>query len=321
MTDFPGGTMSGPAFLLVLGLGLVVVSAEESLSWTSFDPEVRDKMLALDSLAEGQEEDRVLPWVVFGAETKNVSLKCIMRGYNASYAASPRWEHPDFPASHVRYDNTAVEVGEEEGSQYARWTVAVLVTTASYTEVTAGLAARHQPCREHQLAANLTSATGDAELCSPSSLPRHVSIISFISLVTYITAYSVSFGPISWILLSELFPLGVKARAMSLGQAVNWTANVVVSFSFMDMVHTFSLAAVFGFYLVMSLISLVFIYFYVPETKNKSLEEICRELGQEARGPAGGFQARHKTLSPLPAVKTSTAIHQQINMPLRVIQT
>lgn len=199
--------------------------------------------------------------------------------------------------------------------------LAVLVTTASYTEVTAGLAARHQPCREHQLAANLTSATGDAELCSPSSLPRHVSIISFISLVTYITAYSVSFGPISWILLSELFPLGVKARAMSLGQAVNWTANVVVSFSFMDMVHTFSLAAVFGFYLVMSLVSLVFIYFYVPETKNKSLEEICRELGQEARGPAGGFQARHKTLSPLPAVKTSTAIHQQINMPLRVIQT
>ena len=130
MTDFPGGTMSGPALLLVLGLGLVVVSAEESLSWTSFDPEVRDKMLALDSLAEGQEEDRVLPWVVFGAETKNVSLKCIMRGYNASYAASPRWEHPDLPASHVRYDNTAVEVGEEEGSQYARWTVAVLVTAA-----------------------------------------------------------------------------------------------------------------------------------------------------------------------------------------------
>ena len=150
--------------------------------------------------------------------------------------------------------------------------------------------------------------------CPPSPLPRHASIISFIALVTYITAYSVSFGPISWILLSELFPLGVKARAMSLGQAVNWTANVVVSFTFLDMVHMFTLPSVFGFYLVMSVVSFLFIYYYVPETKNKTLEEINRELRQDRN-------TRHKTLSPLPAVRRSTAITQQISMPLQVIQT
>lgn len=188
--------------------------------------------------------------------------------------------------------------------------LAVLTVTATYQEVHEGVA--HQACREYQnVSAEVTMTPGE---CPPSTLPRHASIISFIALVTYITAYSVSFGPISWILLSELFPLGVKARAMSLGQAVNWTANVVVSFTFLDMVHTFTLPSVFGFYLVMSIVSFFFIYYYVPETKNKTLEEINRELRQDRA-------TRHKTLSPLAAVRRSTAITQQISMPLQVIQT
>ena len=186
--------------------------------------------------------------------------------------------------------------------------LACLTVTATYQEVHEGVA--HQACRQYQNV-SLVTQTGE---CPPSPLPRHASIISFISLVTYITAYSVSFGPISWILLSELFPLGVKARAMSLGQAVNWTANVAVSITFLDMVHTFTLPSVFGFYLVMSLVSLLFIYYYVPETKNKTLEEINRELRQDR-------STRHRTLSPLPAVKSSTAIPKQLNMPLQVIQT
>lgn len=185
-----------------------------------------------------------------------------------------------------------------------------LVTTATYQEVHAGVA--HQACREYQVNATVNVTTENE--CPLSSMPRHVRIISFISLVTYITAYSLSFGPISWILLSELFPLNIKARAMSLGQAVNWTANVVVSVSFLDMVHTLSLPVVFAFYLVMSLISWLFIYFYVPETKNKTLEQISQDLRQQSTDREW---SRHKTFSPLPAVRSSSASSQP--MPLRVI--
>jgi len=193
-----------------------------------------------------------------------------------------------------------------------------LVATSSYQEIHDGVA--HQACHQYQSANNITNenTTMEQYQCKPSTLPRHISIISFISLVSYIAAYSVSFGPISWILLSELFPLNIKARAMSLGQAVNWTMNVLVSVTFLDMVHVFTLPTVFGFYLTMSLLSLVFIYFYVPETKNKSLEEISFELRQRDIGE-GGFQSRHKTLSPLPAVRSSPS--KQINMQLRVIQS
>ena len=169
----------------------------------------------------------------------------------------------------------------------------------------------HQACREYKVNSTDNFTTND---CPESTLPRHVSIISFIALVSYITAYSLSFGPITWILLSELFPLNIKARAMSLGQAINWTANVVVSITFLDMVHTLSLPVVFGFYLVMSIISFFFIYFYVPETKAKTLEQINLELRQAS---TDRDWSRHKTLSPLPAVRASSTSSEP--MPLRVI--
>merc|ERR1711915_12602 len=119
----------------------------------------------------------------------------------------------------------------------------------------------HQACHQYQSANNITNenTTMEQYQCKPSTLPRHISIISFISLV---------------------------------------------SVTFLDMVHVFTLPTVFGFYLTMSLLSVVFIYFYVPETKNKSLEEISFELRQRDIGE-GGFQSRHKTLSPLPAVRSS----------------
>ena len=188
-----------------------------------------------------------------------------------------------------------------------------LVSTSAYQEVHTGFVA-HQACYQHQTELNISSS--NQTVCqSQSVLPKHVSYISFVSLVSYITAYSISFGPITWILLAELFPLNLKARAISLGQAVNWTANALVSVTFLDLVHSFTLPAVFTLYLVMSVVSLVFIYYYVPETKNKTLEQISYELRQES--PA---HSKNKTLSPLPAVAASRC-SQETPLPLQVLQT
>ena len=70
---------------------------------------------------------------------------------------------------------------------------------------------------------------------------------------------------------------------MSLGQAANWTANVFVSVTFLDAVSIFSLPVVFCFYLVVSIFSVGFIYTYVPETRNKTLEEISRDLKKSSK--------------------------------------
>ena len=65
---------------------------------------------------------------------------------------------------------------------------------------------------------------------------------------------------------------------MSLGQAVNWTANVAVSVTFLDAVRVLTLPAVFSVYFVFSVVAVVFIAMCVPETKGKSLEQIAKEL-------------------------------------------
>jgi len=103
--------------------------AEERLSWFTTDPEIRRSIFVPDNLAEGKEENRVLPWVFHSEdETKLMQLKCIMRGYNASNNPSDyqeaRWSHPGFDDSQVDTSAEAVK-GEEKGEPYAIWTMEI----------------------------------------------------------------------------------------------------------------------------------------------------------------------------------------------------
>lgn len=119
------------------------------------------------------------------------------------------------------------------------------------------------------------------DLCdTDNQLPFGLRYIGFVALILYVAAFSFSFGPITWVLLTELFPVSLKAEAMSLGQAVSWTANVFVSVTFLDAVRILSLPFVFLVYLVCAVFSIVFIYKFIPETKGKSLEDISKELNK-----------------------------------------
>jgi len=184
-----------------------------------------------------------------------------------------------------------------------------LTVSATYQEQSAGFV-QHQVCVEYTV--ELINSTS-MSTCPTTSLPSFIRYLSFAALVTYITAYSFSFGPITWVLLAELFPLNTKTQAMSLGQAVNWTVNVLVSVTFLDVVRIFTLPVVFSFYLLMSIISLFFIYFYVPETQNLSLEQISSSLRQPRT-------CNHKTLSPLPTVSTPPR-NINIFLPLQHMET
>ena len=121
--------------------------------------------------------------------------------------------------------------------------------------------------------------TSNIDVCAgEGNLPAGIRYIAFTALVTYVAAFSLSFGPVTWILLTELFPVNLKGNAMSLGQAVNWTANVAVSVTFLDAVRVLTLPAVFSAYFLFSIAAIIFIYYCVPETKGKSLEEISKDL-------------------------------------------
>ena len=77
-------------------------------------------------------------------------------------------------------------------------------------------------------------------------------------------------------MIAEIYPINVRAQAMAVSTASNWAANFAVSLSFPLLRSGLGSAATFFLYAVLGIASLVFIIFRVPETKNKTLEEIAR---------------------------------------------
>lgn len=93
-------------------------------------------------------------------------------------------------------------------------------------------------------------------------------------LVIYVACFAFGLGPIFWLLISEIYPLKVRGAAMSAVTVTNWTMNLVVAVTFLTLVAVLGQATTFWLYGVIALGAWVFIYFLVPETKGKSLEQI-----------------------------------------------
>lgn len=101
--------------------------------------------------------------------------------------------------------------------------------------------------------------------------------LAVIALFIYVGCYQVSFGPITWLILSEIFPLRTRGRAMSIAVLINFAGNAIVTFSFSP-VQAFGAAIPFLAFGILGILSVVFIIFLVPETKGLSLEEIEAKL-------------------------------------------
>ncbi|CAH1252851.1 SLC2A12 [Branchiostoma lanceolatum] len=109
--------------------------------------------------------------------------------------------------------------------------------------------------------------------------------ISLLTLMVFVAAYAFGFGPVSWLVLSEIFPVNVKGRAVALTTVLNWGTNLVVSLSFLNLVESVGISVVCQGYAVMGVLAAVFILLVVPETKNRTLEQISHDL--ETRSVCG----------------------------------
>ncbi len=107
-----------------------------------------------------------------------------------------------------------------------------------------------------------------------------------ISMMLYITSFAYSLGPITFVLISEIFPLCIRGQSMSIAISCNWLANLVVAATFLSLVNTLGLTSAFYFYALMCLGAISFVYFYVPETKGVSLEKLENNL-------SSGIPIRH----------------------------
>ncbi len=94
------------------------------------------------------------------------------------------------------------------------------------------------------------------------------------STVIYIMCFSFSLGPVILLMVSEIFPLSVRGVGMSIATMSNFIFNFTVAISFLPMLNILGKAQSFWVYAIICLLSLVFCYFFLPETKGISLEKI-----------------------------------------------
>jgi len=101
-------------------------------------------------------------------------------------------------------------------------------------------------------------------------------------ILGYIGCFALSVGPVTWVILSEIFPTSIRGRAMAIATVLLWLANYVVTqtFTLMDespwLVDRFHHSFPFWFYAALCVVQVLFVARFVPETKGRTLEEIER---------------------------------------------
>lgn len=105
--------------------------------------------------------------------------------------------------------------------------------------------------------------------------------LALVALIVYISGFAVGLGPVFWLMIFEIFALRIRGPAMATSTVANWSANFLISFTFLSFVSLISRAGTFWVYAVLGVIAMVVFDRKVPETKGRSLEEIEADLGAE----------------------------------------
>jgi SP family xylose:H+ symportor-like MFS transporter len=110
---------------------------------------------------------------------------------------------------------------------------------------------------------------------------QSVGVLSLIGVLLFIASFAMSMGPVVWVLLSEMFPNRIRSTAMSIAVAAQWASNYLVSQFFpvvseseTNMNSFWNGSLPYFIFIAFIIIIILFTYKFIPETKNKSLEEL-----------------------------------------------
>jgi SP family arabinose:H+ symporter-like MFS transporter len=121
---------------------------------------------------------------------------------------------------------------------------------------------------------SLGMALALAMLTAAALLGRFQGGVVLAFILMYLAFFASCIGPVFWTLVPEIFPNRVRGQAMTVPVLTQWVANAVVVLFFPVAFHQVGKAVTFGFLGAMSVAQAAFTWFFVPETKNKPLEEI-----------------------------------------------
>jgi SP family sugar:H+ symporter-like MFS transporter len=90
----------------------------------------------------------------------------------------------------------------------------------------------------------------------------------------YIVAFAMSWGPVMWVLLGEMFPNQMRGAALAVSGATNWVTNFAVTVTFLPLLNAVGLAGAYALYAVAAVVSIPFVWALVRETRGKTLEQM-----------------------------------------------
>jgi SP family xylose:H+ symportor-like MFS transporter len=100
-----------------------------------------------------------------------------------------------------------------------------------------------------------------------------IGITTLVFIILYTASFMMSWGPICWVLVSEIFPNKIRGQAVAIAVAAQWAANYLISSTFPPLIE-FSSTVAYALYGSMAVVSAIIVWKMVPETKGKSLEAI-----------------------------------------------
>ncbi|CAF1021632.1 unnamed protein product [Adineta ricciae] len=127
-----------------------------------------------------------------------------------------------------------------------------------------------------------TTATEEVVECGKSS-----GIIMLVATAIFVSFFALSWGPIAWIYAAEIFPLNVRARAVSITTGSNWFMGTIMSY-ILELITPLGIHGVFYLFSSLTLLAVIFVYFFCPETRGVILEDIDEQFEN--------FQLKNRTI-------------------------
>ncbi|HEY0412857.1 MAG TPA: sugar porter family MFS transporter [Allosphingosinicella sp.] len=105
-------------------------------------------------------------------------------------------------------------------------------------------------------------------------LSRDLGLVAVVAANLYVIFFNVSWGPVMWVMLGEMFPNQIRGSALAVAGFFQWFANFLISFTFPPMAKNLGLTITYTFYAVCAVISFFLVQKFIRETKGKELEQM-----------------------------------------------
>ncbi len=117
-------------------------------------------------------------------------------------------------------------------------------------------------------------ASGSLDAGGTLQLSEAMGVLALVAANVYVIFFNMSWGPVMWVMLGEMFPNQIRGSGLAVAGAAQWTSNFAITVTFPVLLGSIGLAGAYGIYMVAAILSVFFVLRYVHETKGRELEQM-----------------------------------------------